>query len=286
MMLRKRTKTKYIATTALICGVAGLGLFSSVMPVQAQQSLAASVEIRFQQMEKEIRRLTGQMEEQQYEIRRLRDELQSTQNELEQLKNAPRIISEAPAPAAGSGNQLSANDAQASPYAQTGKQTQNSGSFQYNPPSDQPTSTLGTIQKSAMTGTVTGASGGAAQAYDQAYSYIKSRDFDKAEQEFAGFIQQYPSSDLVSNAQYWYGETFYVRGNYDRAARIFAEGYQKYPQSPKAASNLLKLGMSLIGMGKTDDACIALKQLKKDYSNSSIPVLKRADSEMSKINCS
>ncbi|MGN7439178.1 MAG: tol-pal system protein YbgF [Alcanivorax sp.] len=286
-MTRITLKSKYFATTALICGFAGLGLLSGITPVNAQQSLAASVEIRFQQMEKEIRRLTGQMEEQQYEIRRLRDELQSAQNEIEQLKSAPKIVSDASGVMASDG-QLSASDAQASPYVQGGSQQQqsNNGSFQYNAPNPNGATTLGTLQKSTNTGAVTAASGGAAQAYDHAYSYIKSRDFDKAEQEFSSFISKYPNSDLVSNAKYWYGETFYVRGNYDRAARIFAEGYQKYPKSPKAASNLLKLGMSLIGMGKTDDACIALKQLKKDYSNSSIPVLKRADSEMNKISCS
>ena len=144
--------------------------------------------------------------------------------------------------------------------------------------------TLGTLNQSAETGAVS-SEDGAARDYEDAYSFIKARDFDKAESAFGEFIQKYPDDVLISNAKYWYGETFYVRGNYDKAARIFAEGYQKYPKGPKAASNLLKLGMALKGMGKTDDACIAFKQLQKDYASAAVPVLKRAETEMERIDC-
>tara|TARA_R110001592_G_scaffold20926_20_gene84806 strand:- start:29986 stop:30834 length:849 start_codon:yes stop_codon:yes gene_type:complete len=259
-------------------------LGGAIMPAQAQQTSAAAAEIRFQQMEKEIRRLTGQMEEQQYEIRRLREELDKVQGLLDTAQSSGAAIGDRNAPTIESAATLSDADKAGAP---TGNQQNNTGSFKYNPPSDPAaTQTLGTLNTSPQTGTVANVEGGAARAYDTAYSYIKSRDFDRAEAEFANFIKNYPDHDLVSNAKYWYGETFYVRGDYNQAARVFAEGYQKYPDGAKAASNLLKLGMSLVGMGKKDDACIAFKQLKKDYSKSSIPVLKRADSEMEKIGCS
>ena len=256
-------------------------LAGSSFSALAQQSSAAAAEIRFQQMEKEIRRLTGQLEEQQYEIRRLREDMAKVQSELDAVKSGEGSVANRNLPTINSEETLNVTD-----RAITHEQQPNSaGSFQYNPPANkEENQTLGTLTKSTSSGAVT-KTGGAAQAYDRAYSFIKSRNFDSAESEFATFIKNYPEHDLVSNAKYWYGETFYVRGNYDSAARVFAEGYQKYPKGPKAASNLLKLGMSLVGMGKKDDACIAFKQLKKDYSKSSIPVLKRADSEMKKINC-
>lgn len=263
-----------------------LGVFTlvlmagSISPALAQQSSAAAAEIRFQQMEKEIRRLTGQLEEQQYEIRRLREDLDKAQGELDAVKSGS-MVSNGNTPGIKVVETLSDSDRVASAPPVNNPNT-GGGSFQYNPPEN--TQTLGTLNKSP-TGAVSNA-GGAPRAYDTAYSYIKARDFERAESEFASFMNNYPESDLISNAKYWYGETFYVRGDYERAARVFAEGYQKYPRSPKAASNLLKLGMALVGMGKTDDACIAFKQLKKDYSKSSVPVLKRADSEMGKISCS
>ena len=64
---------------------------------------------------------------------------------------------------------------------------------------------------------------------------------------------------LAGNAQYWLGETYYVRKDYENAATAFALGYQKYPKSAKAADDLLKLGMSLGNLGKKPDACTRLR---------------------------
>ena len=69
-----------------------------------------------------------------------------------------------------------------------------------------------------------------------------------------------PQDYLAGNAQYWMGETYYVRGRYQDAAVTFAEGYQKYPTNSKAPDNLLKLGMSLGQLGKKADACVAFAQ--------------------------
>lgn len=262
---------KYLMITSAVC------IFTAGVPafVQAQSydsSAAAAAEIRFQQLEKEIRRLTGQVEEQSYEIRSLRDALDKSRAESEaRLKALERGDGSAPYTAQSNG--------------QSGNIERDEPST---PPSDQGTSqsqTLGTINQSQDGSVSQSASDNAPRDYDFAYSFIKARDFNRAEVEFEKFMKNYPKHALTSNAQYWYAETFYVRGEYEKAARIFAEGYQNYPKSSKAASNLLKLGMSLVGMNKPNDACIAFKQLKKDYSKSSVPVLKRADSEMEKINC-
>ncbi len=76
-----------------------------------------------------------------------------------------------------------------------------------------------------------------------------------------------------------------MRNDYEHAARIFAEAYQKYPKGAKGPDNLLKLALSLAGLGKKDDACLTLKQLKKQYSSGSVPVLALADKEARKLDC-
>jgi tol-pal system protein YbgF len=280
------------STTTKLCLLAsafGVFVFAEPAVLQAQSSdpsMAAAMEIRFQQMEKEIRRLTGQIEEQNYEIRRLNDELAKVTGDLDVRV---RDLEGGAAAGVSSENQTqpiynppaeAANDTSKSSTLK--KKEKNSGSFQYKGPKE--TQVLGTLNKSPETGEVR-SSNGAPQAYEYAYSFIKSRNFERAEDEFAKFMDEYPQDPLVSNAKYWYGETFYVRGNFEKAARIFAEGYQRYPKGPKAASNLLKLGMALSGMGKSDDACIAYKQLKKEYAGSAVSLLKRSDTEMKKINC-
>ncbi len=310
----------------VIAGALGVIMFggclsgaTTLMPRKAYaQNQAAQTEIRFQQLEKEIRRLTGQIEEQQFNIRQLRGQVSGLQGNA-MAENANSLAPANGAMATGIANNYNNNTAgmaqsqgysqgiYAKPLNETGGvdvSAHNSSYDQSAPPAfkNETVQSLGTYSKPANTSSanihnavavdnqaknniIQASTGTAAQDYDRAYSYIKARDFNNAEQAFDAFIKAYPNNNLTSNAKYWYGETFYVRGEYERSARVFAEGYQKYPQGQKAAPNLLKLGMSLVGMGKPDDACIAFKQLKKDYSKSAIPVLKRADTEMSKINC-
>lgn len=267
-----------LCIAALIVGAA--------FPVYAQPS-AAAAEIRFQELEREIRRLTGQIEEQNYEIRRLKEELEDVRAKIDArgdlegqaVVKQPGSLPQPSEPPIGIG--ATASVGQLDPAQDLGEPPVGIQSQTQDKPKPQ---TLGTLNKPADGGAVS-SKDSAPLAYDHAYSFIKSRDFARAEAEFAGFLRNYPDHELSANAQYWFGETFYVRGNYDRSAREFAAGYQKFPQGPKAPSNLLKLGMSLVGLGKTEDACIAFKQLKSEYSKSSVPVLKRADSEMAKINC-
>lgn len=121
--------------------------------------------------------------------------------------------------------------------------------------------------------------------YEQAFSYLRDKNYEKAESGFRDFLSRYPQHDLAANAQYWLGESFYVRGDFEQAARAFAEGYQKYPKGSKGADNLLKLGMALAGLGKKQDACLTYAQLKKDYPNGAMPVLARAEQEMDALDC-
>lgn len=52
-----------------------------------------------------------------------------------------------------------------------------------------------------------------------------------------GFLRQFPNDGLAGNAQYWLGETYYVRQDYQNAAIAFGEGFQRYPKSAKAPDN-------------------------------------------------
>ncbi|MGB0720528.1 MAG: tol-pal system protein YbgF, partial [Bdellovibrionales bacterium] len=118
------------------------------------------------------------------------------------------------------------------------------------------------------------------------FALVKSNQFDQAENGFKAFLAAYPDHVLAGNAKYWLGETYYVRGSFEQAARMFAEGYQQFPQGAKAADNLLKLGLSLSAMGKAEDACIALAQIQKEGFKGVGPVLRRAEQESAKLGCS
>jgi len=61
------------------------------------------------------------------------------------------------------------------------------------------------------------------------------------------------------------GRTEYYSKNYDKALTYFSKIYTKYPQSSLAPSSLLFIGKSLRKLGKRDEAKEALSKLVEDY---------------------
>ena len=257
--------------------------------------MQANVEIRMQQLEVELRDIRGKLEEQAYEIRQMRTQLDRALSDMELRMSdmeggtgsttPGRIKTTTPS---ATSRYTTTRTAPSPPPAPAPAQGEPGFTWNSNPANAQPAAgnQLGTLSQSPTTGAVTASvSDSAAAAYENAFALLKNSQYDAAEREFQSFINRNPDHVLISNAKYWLGETFYVRGDYERAARVFAEGYKLYPQSSKAPDNLLKLGMSLAGLGNTDDACVALGQLEKEYPTGYLPVLRRAKQEMSRLNC-
>lgn len=122
-------------------------------------------------------------------------------------------------------------------------------------------------------------------AYEAAYSQMLQRDFASAESGFSAFLASYPQDPLAGNAQYWLGETYYVRGKYRQAADSFLKGYRKYRGSDKAPANLLKLGMSLHQLGQKDAACATFAELTEKFPRAPQHLKQRAASERQRSGC-
>lgn len=123
------------------------------------------------------------------------------------------------------------------------------------------------------------------QQYQAAFALLRQADYPGAEQALRAFVTQHPKDPLAGDAQYWLGETFYVRKNWKDAAIAFAEGYQKYPKSGKAPDDLLKLAMSLGNMGQKTNACTALQRLDHDFPQMPASVRGPATAEKHHLGC-
>ncbi len=128
-------------------------------------------------------------------------------------------------------------------------------------------------------------SGDPKQAYETAYGYLLQRDYGSAETSFTDFLTKFPNDSLSGNAQYWLGETYFVRGQYKAAAGAFLKGYQTYGQSGKAADSLLKLAMSLDRLGQKDAACSSFAELGTKFPTAPQNVKARAQSERQRVGC-
>jgi tol-pal system protein YbgF len=123
--------------------------------------------------------------------------------------------------------------------------------------------------QAAPTASGTLPAGTPADQYKYAFGLLRQNQFDKAEVALTAFIETHAGDPLTANARYWLGETYYVRQDYERAARTFFDGYNQSPQGPKAAGSLLKLGMSLSHLEKPEDACITFAKLEQEFPDAS-----------------
>ncbi len=121
--------------------------------------------------------------------------------------------------------------------------------------------------------------------YEYAMGLLKQGDYELAEKAFQEFMTVGNDSSLLSNANFWLAETYYVRENYKDAAKNYLSLYQVYPDSKKAADALLKLGISLVNMDQKEQGCVTFIQLKDTYPNANTAVLDRGKLEIEKNGC-
>ena len=121
--------------------------------------------------------------------------------------------------------------------------------------------------------------------YDEAYKFLLVQNYGAAEAAFTTFIKNHPNGKLAGNAQYWLGESFYVRGQYKNAADSFLKGYTVYASSPKAPDSLLKLAMSLKRLGQKDAACTTFGELGSRFPRAPDHIKQRARSEQRRSGC-
>jgi tol-pal system protein YbgF len=121
--------------------------------------------------------------------------------------------------------------------------------------------------------------------YAYARSLLTRLDYQKAEEAFTEFLALNGEHELAGNAQYWLGETYYVRQKYAEAATAFVAGFQQFPTGIKAPDNLLKLGMSLAQLGQREDACATLRELLIRFTDAEDRITRRAEQEQARIGC-
>jgi tol-pal system protein YbgF len=122
--------------------------------------------------------------------------------------------------------------------------------------------------------------------YDYATSLmLQQQNFGAAETALREFVTVHPTDPLAGDAHYWLGETFYVRKDFQQAAFVFADAFQKYPDGKKAPDSLFKLGMSLSELGKTKEACTAFDRLTRNFPKAPAHLKSRIEVQQRKLKC-
>jgi tol-pal system protein YbgF len=97
---------------------------------------------------------------------------------------------------------------------------------------------------------------------------FKSGDMVGARALLIQFTEKNTGHDLVANARYWIGETYYAEKNYEQAILEFQEVVKQYPKKEKAPAAMLKQALSFKALKDLKSTQYLLKRLMTDYPKS------------------
>ncbi|UHD45014.1 tol-pal system protein YbgF [Aureimonas altamirensis] len=260
---------------------------------------AGDTSVRLSQMEDEIRRLTGKVEEMSFLVLQLQEQLRNAQADNDMRfqdleggsggggsgQSGQRSGALTTPPAAGSGD----GDFAAAPQqSSSGSQISSAGS-------DEIGSILGaSIDRGAFQTAPAGGSDTAASVqphnesdlYGLGYNYLLAGEYVRAEETFRQYTQTYPSAENAGDAQYWLGESLYAQKKYREAAEVFLTAQKQHGTSAKGPEMLLKLGMSLAALDNRDTACATYAEVEKRYPQMSDNVRRKLQTEEQSSRCS
>jgi len=259
----------------------------------------ARLDVRLTALDQELRATTGKMEELAYKLdqinRRLDKLVGDVDYRLSVLERArtgapsaaeapvsgpPRLAAVPRAPAVESGVPGARGPGFAAPPGSLGTITEKDLKA-ITPPSE---ARPGPAQPAA-TETAVLPEGTPKERYTYAFRLLRQAKYDEAEAALRAFIEVHGDDPLASNARFWLGDTYYVRGQFHEAAKTFLQGYKADPKGAKAPDDLLKLAMSLARLEKQKDACVTFTKLKKDFPDAPDRIKKAAARERQRAGC-
>lgn len=231
----------------------------------------ARQEVKITELEEELKRLRGRVEESEFKSKKVADDLARFQKDMEFRLNALEQQKSAEATASQESLSKPAAEDGASAEVHEIKDEETVDN------SVKPDETLGeeSVDDSATP----------RDLYNKAFRLLNQTRYADASVQFETFTTKYPKDPLIGNAYYWLGETYYIRRDYVKAADNFRQGFEVLPAGPKAADNLLKLSMSLSALKKNKEACVVLDQILVKFKEKSAAVAQKAESERTRIGC-
>ncbi len=113
-----------------------------------------------------------------------------------------------------------------------------------------------------------GISTGAGDLYKDAYETLQKGNIEGARRKFEAFLKQYPNTELSDNAQFWIGETYYLKRDFERAILEYEKAITKYPEGDKIPAALFKQALAFLELGDKNNARNLLRRVIEKYPHS------------------
>lgn len=173
---------------------------------QNQSRTIADLTLQVNDLQREVRNLNGQVEDNSYKLKQIQDRQRELYRDIEQ-----RLAG----------------------LSRTGGET-----------TSQPTSPNKTpVSSRQSTPKVVDAAQEvtARKDFEAAFALVRNKDYLSAIKAFEIFLQNYPSSSYGANARFWMGQVYFVQGNLKDAELQFKLLLADFPESSKAKGAKLKL---------------------------------------------
>ena len=108
------------------------------------------------------------------------------------------------------------------------------------------------------------------KAYNSIVDLIRNqKKYDQAITQIYEFLDTYPEGDLTVNAYYWLGEVYLVKPQLEQARQAFSIVATRFADHRKAADSMYKLGVTLDRLGEKEEAGQRMQTVVKNYPDSS-----------------
>ena len=210
---------------------------------------------RFDQIQRDMQRLIGDIEVQSHEIKRMKDQQKKLYSDIDQRLRKLEQSGVAKTPSAGGTPTTSVPVAPAAGLA--AGSTATSPQTTSAPQAPAASSAMSEVERNV-----------ARSAYERAFNLLKQGRYELAIPSFKAFLETYPDAPYADNAQYWLGEANYAQKRYKSALKEFQKVIDKYPNSPKRADAMLKIGYTHDELGNKKLAMQTLNTIVTSYPNS------------------
>ena len=122
-------------------------------------------------------------------------------------------------------------------------------------------------------------------AYELAYEALLAGDYDRAEAAFEAFVEVFPDAVQTPEAKYLLGEIYLATGAYAEAATLFLDHVRTYPDDARAPEAYLKLGTAFARLDRTEEACKVFAAGTAKFPDMAASVKARYAAEQGKAGC-
>ena len=218
---------------------------------------------RIEQLQAEVQKLTGKVEEQAYRI----DELKKHQSTM--YSDFDERLQSIENKANGIDQPVAENPAESANFGDAEIQ----GGESPAPASEDESSQIGKQATNPKPDAALQVSGAEKEEYQQAYNELRNGHTDQSIEQFIAYLNKYPTGVYANNAQYWLGEAYRVKQDNNAARKAFNDVIEKYPNGIKVPDALLKLGYIEVEQKNPAKAREYLTRVTVEYPNTRAALL-------------